>query len=192
MKWVILVIVVCITVYTIVTLRFRKEAPPFRPYEDMQKRANVLRLLSAGYQRIPVHAVRPADPSRAPGGAMIFNASGGLPAELRATLVSTPSLPNEILSVTAAATAQTQQPYAIQFTCALPDEKQQLGGAELYLHGEDLVIVPTFEALGGDLLARSPNTAVLVTVPAGVLKPGRYNATLVAQHSSRRWALSVQ
>src|SRR6185436_2664308 len=95
MKWVVLVIVVCITAYTILTLRFRKEGPAFRPYEDLQKRANVARLLSAGYQRIAVTAERPAETSRAPGGATVSTVPGGIPAELRATLVIAPLLPSE-------------------------------------------------------------------------------------------------
>jgi hypothetical protein len=192
MKWVALVIVVCITAYTIITLRFRKEGPAFRPYEDLQKRANVARLVAAGYQRIAVTAERPAESDRAPGGATISTAAGGIPADLRATLVIAPLLPSEILSVTAAATAIAQQPYAIQFTCSLPDDKQQLGGAELYLRGEQLVLVPKFDHVGGDLLTRSRAAAGLITVPAGALKPGHYDMTFVAERSSRAWRVEVR
>jgi hypothetical protein len=192
MKWVVLVIVVCITAYTILTLRFRKQEPAFRPYEDMQKRANVARLLSAGYQRIAVNAERPADANRAPNGATISAAAGGIPAELRATLVITPLLPSEILSVTAAASTPADQGYAIQFTCTVPDDKQQLGGAELYLRGEQLILVPRFEHIGGDLFTRSRAAAGLITVPPGALKPGRYDVTLVAERTSRAWSLEVK
>ena len=41
--------------------------------------------------------------------------------------------------------ASARQPYVVQFTCTLPNDKQQLGGAELYLRGEQLVLVPTFQ-----------------------------------------------
>jgi hypothetical protein len=186
------VIVVCIAAYTILTLRFRKDAPAFRPYEDMQKRANVARLLSAGYQRIPVTAERPADANRAAGGAAISNATGGLPAELRSTLVMAPLLPGEILGVTAAPTATAGQPYAIQFTCTQPNTKQQLGGADLYVRGEEFVIVPRFEYLSGEIVTRSQTVAVLITIPPGALKPGRYTATLAGEHGSKTWPLAVQ
>lgn len=192
MKWVILVIVVCLAGYTFLTLRYRKPGPAFQPYEDMQKRANVARLLSAGYQRIPIVAERPAEANRAKGGASVLPAAGGLPADLKSTLVTTPLLPVELLSVTAAPVANSQQPYAIQLTCSLPDEKQQLGGAELYVRGDQLVLVPTFERIAGDLESRSRAAAVLITIPAGALKPGQYTATLVAERNARAWPLEVR
>lgn len=192
MKWVVLVIVVCITAYTILTLRFRKEGPAFRPYEDVQKRANVARLLSAGYRRIAVTATRPADAGRAPGGAVVAEAPGGIPSELGSTLIVTPLLPAEILNVTAAPTADAGRPYGIQLECTLPTDKQQLGGAELYVRGDQLVIVPTFDHVGGELLTRSRTAAVLITIPAGALQPGRYTVTIVAQRAARTWPLEVR
>jgi hypothetical protein len=192
MKWVVLVIVVCLAAYTVLTLHFRKESPAFRPYEDMQNRANVARLLSAGYQRIPITAERPADPPRTLGGAVISPAPGGMPAELRSTLVTAPLLPVEILSVTAAFSASSQEGYPINFTCTQPNAKQQLAGADLYVRGDQLVLVPRFEYLSGDLALRSQTVAVLITVPAGALKPGRYTVMLVAERASKAWSLELQ
>lgn len=192
MKWVVLVIVVCLAAYTVLTLRFRKESPAFRPYEDMQKRANVARLLSAGYQRIALSAERPADPPRTPGGAAIAAAEGGVPADLRSTLVVAPLLPVEIHGVTAASLAQSQENYPVHFTCTQPNTRQQLAGADLYVRGEQLVLVPRFEYLGGEFVTRSPTVAVLVTIPAGALKPGRYTVTLAAERASQTWPLELQ
>ena len=192
MKWIVVAIILLIVPYTIVTLRYRKPGPAFQPYEDMKNRANVSRLLAAGYQRIPIHAQRPADGGRTTGGAAIAAGAGGVPPDLRATLVEAPLLPTEITSVTAAPTAQAQQPYAIQLACALPNDQQQLGGADLYVRGEQLVIAPTFERIGGELMARSRHAAVLLTIPGGVLKPGRYTVTLVAERASRTWPLEVK
>lgn len=192
MKWVVLVIVVCLAAYTILTLRYRKENPAFRPYEDMQKRADVARLLSAGYQRIALTAERPADPPRTPGGATVSTLEGGLPADLRSTLVTAPLLPVEITSVTAASLAKSQENYAIHFTCTQPNTPQQLAGADLYVRGEQLVLVPRFEYLARELVPRSPASAVLLTIPAGALKPGRYTATLVAERASKSWPLELQ
>ncbi len=192
MKWIVLAILLLIVPYTIVTLRYRKEGPAFEPYEDLKKRANVSRLLSAGYLRIPNTALRPADTGRAAGGAWAAPAPGGLPEDLRLTLVEPLQLPIEISSVTASPTAETAQPYVIQLACSLPDEKRQLGGADLYLRGEQLVIAPTFVAISGELQARSRHAAVLLTIPAGTLKPGHYAVTLLGERTSRAWALEVK
>jgi hypothetical protein len=107
------------------------------------------------------------------------------------TLVQKPLLPAEIIAVTAASFADAQAPYAIQFTCKLPDNKQQLAGAELYVKGSEIVITPDFELLTGGLLARSRESVILLTVPAGVLKPGTYSVKLAGEHSSRTWSLQV-
>ena len=191
MKWIIIVIIAIIVPYTFLTLRYRKPGPAFEPYDDIKKQANVSRLLEAGYRRIAIAAQRFADGAPARGGASISAVTGGLPADLRRTLVEVPLLPVEIMSVTAAATATTLQPYAIQFTCALPDNKQQLSGAELFVRGANIVITPTFEPTGG-LQARTPRAEVLLTVPAGVIAPGSYTLTLVAERASQSWPLEVK
>jgi hypothetical protein len=110
---------------------------------------------------------------------------------LVATLVQKPLLPPEIHAVTAAPSVSALQPYAIQFTCTLPDNKQQLAGAELYVRDAEIVITPDFELLTGGLLARSRESVILLTVPAGALKPGTYRVTLAGQHSSRAWSVQV-
>src|SRR5688572_3099360 len=87
MKWIVIIIVLIIGPYTYLTLRYRKPGPAFQPYDDLKKRANVSRLLEAGYRRISITAQRPADGARARGGAEVTTAAGGLPPELRSTLV---------------------------------------------------------------------------------------------------------
>ena len=191
MKWIVLSIIVVLVPYTFLTLSYRKPGPAYRPYQDAQERANVVRLLSAGYQRITVAAQRPADSPRAATAAPTTAVLGGLPSELVATLVQKPLLPPEIHAVTAAPSVSALQPYAIQFTCTLPDNKQQLAGAELYVKDAEIVITPDFELLTGGLLARSRESVILLTVPAGALKPGTYRVTLAGQHSSRAWSVQV-
>lgn len=191
MKWIVLTIALVIVPYTFLTLYYRKPGPAYRPYQDAQERANVVRLLSAGYQRITVAAQRPADSVRATAAAPTTAVLGGLPSELVATLVQKPLLPAEIHAVTAAPSVSALQPYPIQFTCTLPDNKQQLAGAELYFKDGEIVITPDFELLSGALLARSRESVILLTVPAGALKPGTYRVTLAGQHSSRAWSVQV-
>lgn len=191
MKWIVLVIVLCLGVYTWLTLHYRKENPSFQPYDDMKQRANTVRLLSAGYQRVTLPAQRPADPLRTPEGAEIVRTGPGLPARLKDTLVEPPALPADYSRVSAAATANTLLAYPIQFTCSVTDHHQQLAGAQLYLYEDEVVIVPVFERIDGDLLARSRDTTVLVTVPAGTLAPGRYQIALAGSAASRAWTLQV-
>jgi hypothetical protein len=192
MKWILVAIILIIVPYTFLTLRYRKPGPAFQPYEDMKIRANVSRLLEAGYQRISIPAQQPADGGLPRGGAEVAASNGGLPTDLRSTLVEAPLLPAEIISVTAAPVANTLQPYAVQFTCTLPDNQQHLSGAELFFRGETVVIIPTFERVSGDLQTRVRETAVLLTVPAGALKSGVYTVTLVGEQASRTWPLEVK
>ena len=192
MTWIVIVIIAMIVPYTFITLRYRKPGQAFQPYEDMKNRANVSRLLTAGYQRIPLVAERPADGARTAAGADITETPGGLPDALRTTLVEVPLLPVEITSVAAAAVTTPLLPYVIQLTCTLPNDKQQLRGAELFIREDTLVITPTFEPVGGDLQTRSRQAAVLLTIPAGSLKAGKYSVTLVGERISRSWSLEVK
>ena len=192
MKWIVIAIIAVIVPYTFLTLRYRRPGKAFEPYADMKDRANTMRLLSAGYQRINLEAQRPA--SGAPGNATatISPAAGGLPASLKSTLVDAPLLPTEIVTVGAAPTAAADAPYSIQFTCTLPDNKQQLAGAELYVRGDEILVAPTFEKLSGGLQARTRENIILLTVPARALKPGKYRITLIGQNASRAWSLQVK
>jgi hypothetical protein len=191
MKWIVLVIVLGLGAYTYLTLHYRKQHRSFEPYEDIRDRANTLRLLSAGFQRITVNARRPADPQPIPGGAAITPGPGGLPEALRVTLVAPPQLPADYLRVTAAPSGNTLVPYPVQFTCSVGDHHQQFAGVRLYLRADQIMIVPEFERLGGQLLARSRESFVLVTVPAGALKPGRYQVSLIGARTSQTWPLQV-
>ena len=191
MKWIVLAIVVVIVPYTYLTLRYRKPEKAFQPYADLKDRANTIRLLSAGFQRINLAAQRPADPVSALIAAPVSSAAGGLPLGLRSSLVDEPLLPAEILSVAAAPNATAAEPYSIQFSCALPDDRQQLGGAHLYLRSGEIFLVPHFERLDGGLLTRSRKNVVLLTVPAGALKPGSYLATILGQRASKAWTVQV-
>ncbi len=192
LKWIVLAIVVVILPYTFITLRYRKAGPAFEPYEDLKTRANASRLLHAGYRRIPIVSTRPADGIRAAGGAALTRSTGGLPADLRTTLVEPPQLPAEIASISAAPTAIATEPYAIQATCTLPSDRYQLSGADIFVRGETVVIAPTFDRLSGEMSVRSRQSIVLLTIPAETLKPGKYVVTLAAEGASHTWPLEVK
>lgn len=196
MKWVVLAIVVSLGLYTYFTLHFRKSEREYRPYQDVRDRVTVSRLLSAGYHRIPARIERPADPARSRaqlGGnlAAVQDAIGGFSAELNDALIDKPALPDAFTDVFAPNEANTLLPYSIQFTCTLPNEKSMVGDTYVYKKERELAIVPAFDRLDGDLLARSKNTVVQLTLPSGSLEAGMYHVTLVGAHGSKQWTLQV-
>ncbi len=191
MKWIVLAIALFIPIYTYLTLHFRRPGPMFSPYGDMRDRADVIRLLKAGYQRVAIEAARPADPVSL-GRGQTSPARGGLPDELGKTLIEKPLLPLEITSVSAAPSATAGIDYSIAFAYTLPDNKRQLSGAHVYVRPGELVVVADFEHLGGGLLARNRDGSALLTIPPGTLKPGTYRATLVGERASQSWTLQVR
>jgi hypothetical protein len=62
----------------------------------------------------------------------------------------------------------------------------------VYVKEGEIAIVANFEKLSGELLARSRESTVLVTIPGGTLKPGEYRVTLVGSRNSRQWTLQVK
>ena len=192
LKWVALVVLLIIGPYTFLRWHYRKPNPAFQPYHDIKDQATTLRLLSAGFQRISLTADRPADPLRVGNVAAVKSAPGGLPASLGGTLVDQPLLPTQILTVTAAPETNTMFAYPFEFTCSFTDNKQQLSGAYLYVRDGEIFVVPNFERLTGDLLARNRESAVRIIVPAGALKPGHYELTLIGERGSRAWSLTVK
>ena len=188
MKWIIVAIIAVVVQYTFLTLHYRKPGPAFQPYADMKNRANVARLLAAGYQRIPLG---PQSTGALPttGGAAVSAAPGGLPDDLRSTLVEPPPLAAEIVDLSAASVTGAAQMYVLRFACTPPGDHLRLAGAELYLRGEKLVFVPTFEPVSA---SATRSTAVTLAVPAGILKPGRYDALVVGERASRAWSVDVR
>jgi hypothetical protein len=192
MKWVALTTFIVLVLYTYLTLHYRKTGHAFEPHHDIKDRANTLRLLSAGFQRVTLEADRPSDVLQISRAAASSPAIGGLPPALSDTLLDQPRLPADILTVSAPPEANTLLAYPIEFTCVLPDNKQQLGGAVLYLREAEIYIVPHFEQLSGELLARTRDNRIRLNVPPGILKMGSYRITVLGSHASRTWTLEVK
>ncbi len=196
MKWVVLAIIACLIPYTWITLAYRKPGPSYQPYEDSKQRANTLRLLDAGFQRITVPAERPADPQLLVTAmnslATVTEAPGGLADGLGTTLVEMPQLPQSISAVSAPHEATSLLPYPVVFTCTLGDQKHQLGGAQVFMRGKSVVIVPQFEPLNGDLTARTKESVVSITLPGGSLKAGHYTLILSGSEQSKQWEVEVR
>ncbi len=196
MKWIALAILLFIATYTFITLQFRKSGPAYQPYKDTKDRATVQRLKDAGYTRITASVASPADPQRAAASlpkplATTQAFFGGLPAELKETLIDKPTLPEIFSNVAAPATATVLLPYVFQFTCTLPDKKTTFSDAQVYIKDNELAIVASFENLDGALLSRSRESTVRVTIPGGTLEPGEYRVTLIGAQGSCRWTLQV-
>ena len=190
-------ILVSLTLYTYLTLHFRKPEPGYRPYQDSRDRATVTRLLSAGYTRITATVELPVDTQRtrinlgSTHSAEVREVAGGVPAELSSTLVDQPTLPQGFSEISAPAEASTAFPYSVQFVCTLSDNKMLPGETYVYRKDQELAIVPGFEHLDGELLTRTREAIILLTVPANTLQPGTYQVTLIGARHSKQWTLQV-
>ncbi len=192
MKWIALAIVAFIVPYTFLRLHYAKPGPAYEPNAEAEKRAADP---AAGWARIEVRVERPADPARVQTGleptAKISTGSGGLPAALPEALARASALPTDISAASAAAQGSAPVAYQVLFTGAFPAD-QQLADVLVFQRDNRVVIIPQSEPAEGGLRARSDSTAVLLSVPAGTLKPGRYAATLVAAHGSKQWTLEIK
>ena len=192
MKWIALIIVLIIGPYTFLRWHYRKPQDAFEPYHDMKDRANTMRLLSAGFQRVTLAAERPAEPMKLSAAAVIQPAIGGLPSELSTTLVETPMLVKEIVSVTAPRETNTLFAYSFDFTCGLPDNGHEVTNVYLYSREGQIFIVPELQRLAGDLLERTRENRIRITLPPGTLKPGLQEVALVGERTSKRWSIEVK
>ena len=199
MRWIVASILLFIVPYTYVNLHFRKPNKVFEPYADMKEQANVRRLLDAGYTRVAVRAERPYPPLSAkqllPEGASAATttpSSGGLPDPLGKTLVEPPRLPSGYANLVAPAELPAQTAARLQFTARIDNDHEQLAGAEVYIREDTVVIVPTFEPVPGALQARAKEGDVLLTLPAGLLAPGRHTVTLAGARDSLSWTVMVR
>lgn len=194
MRWIVASILLFVVPYTYVNLKFRKPNKAFEPYADMKEQANVKRLLDAGYTRVAVRAERPYPAlsaqqvlAGASAKAGFTPAPGGLPAPLDQTLVEPPRLPAAYANLIAPDVLDARESSRLQFTARLDSDHEQLGGAEVYIREDSVVIVPTFEPVPGNLQARAKESTVLLTLPPGLLAPGSHSVTLAGAQASLRW-----
>lgn len=196
---VILLSLAAYTIFTLATLDQRKTAKQtHEPWAEAQARAEkVQRAADAGYKLIAATTERPSTPGlideaiskfRAP----ITPAPAGIPVEISVLLPEQPKLPDTIGQIAAPATIAAKDPCQILYTCQLPDDRKHLGDTTLYIKDNHLVIITHFDTLDGDLRARTRETTILLTIPAGTLEPNHtYDITLAARSESRRWHLLV-
>lgn len=197
MRWIVIAIVAILVPYTWFNLQYRKPGRAFEPYHDMKKQANVQSLLSAGFRRITLSPEQPADQSpdfalsKGPFAEAKVTA-GGIPAQLRESLIETPTLPQSIHTLKTLAETSHLLPYPIEFDCTLPDQRLAIANAYLYWKEEELILVVDCEKLQGDLTRRTPAATLRLTAPGGSVPVGNYLVTLVGEKQSLQWSLRVK
>ncbi|MCF3652156.1 hypothetical protein [Synoicihabitans lomoniglobus] len=192
MKWIVLAIIACLIPYTWITLHYRKENPAYEPYQDTKDRAQVIRLLESGYQRIDVRFERLVEPAVPPSpAATTERIAGGVPSLLRDALIDQPPVPSAFENVSAPSETLAGSPYSFEIACVQPNHGERPVGSVLYLRGSEAVFMIGYDALPGDLQSRDLAVLARIIVPAHALEPGRYHATLVGARESRRWTFTV-
>ena len=193
MKWVVLAIVACLVPYTWLTLAYRKEGKAYEPYQDNKDRAQVLRLLDAGFRRVDLQFERLVEPAANAGAtADTVAIEGGLPPLLSDVLIDKPPVPSAFLSVTAPAAQLDGAPYSLLLTAEKPHHGEQPAASILYLRGTEAVFIIGYDDLPGDLQAGDLAVSLRLTVPAQTFAPGTYHGTLVGARESRRWTFEVR
>jgi len=196
MKWIVISIVLFIAAYTFISVYFRKPGPGYQPYKDSKIRANVQRLEQAGFQRVVASIATPADPQRSAanlGRNLVTTQAtiSGLYGELAQSFAEKPTLPESILNITAPTSANVLMPYSFQYTCQLPDKKFVVADTYLCLKENEIAVVTSLEPISGGLLSRRTESAVVLTLAPGTLKPGDYKVTVVGAQHSLQWTLQV-
>lgn len=192
MKWIIVAILACVAPYTYLNLTYRKPNPAHQPYADNKERANVMRLLAVGFQRLALEAVAVGEDTVSTSDHIPPTTPGGLPALLAETLVETPRLPAHLTALAAPPTVAASEAYVVEFTGPHPNPDEVLLRPVAYLRGDELTLVPAYETRGSFLRPREQTAALRLTLPAGSLRPGTYRATLVTREATHRWTLDVQ
>ncbi|MDP1580298.1 MAG: hypothetical protein Q8M02_08470 [Candidatus Didemnitutus sp.] len=193
MKWIVIAIVVFVVGYTLVNIYYRKPGRAFRPYEDMNNRATTVRLLSGGWQKLPVDVIRPTEKPGLGLTASVTRGANGLGAELEAAFAENPVLLRSIDRVIAPDRVERGADYLIHFSATLSDQHLQLGRIEALLRGQEIVLVPFLEKLPGhNLLSRWPDAEYLAELETMRLAPGRYTVRFAAAGPSAQWSFEVR
>lgn len=194
MKWIVLVIVAFVVVYTAVNLYFRKPGPGYRPYQDAQDRATTARLLNAGWQRLPLTTRRPMEkPGTDQPAAPVKRAAVGLGSDLEDKFAEKPQLLASIDQVTAPAAANRNGEYAAYFTASLANLKWQVGEMNLYRKDRELVLIPAAEPLpGSGLMSRWNDSTYWIGFSTANLPPGHYEMRIVAKGPAAAWSFDLR
>lgn len=190
MKWVALVTVVGIAIYTWLTLQFRKPGPPSEPWSDQRARAELAVLAEAGWAKseVPFEAVIEFPASR---GNVSIGPAMPVVGLLRDMTLDPWHLPIEVTASMAPAEWSAGQPYTAYLKLELDTDRMQIGGFTVFRKNAHLILVPRWERVPGDLIARSRTASGRLLFAAGDVPPGEYTVTVVAIKSCATWRLAV-
>lgn len=191
MKWIAVTILLFIGGYTFLTLHYRKPNRSYEPYNDLKNRGQNHNLLTAGYQRVTLSSAEPTNEQPLEATAELSAAPAGLPRELQDSLFDQPNLPATYQDVRTPAIINGLLPFRLIFDCTVASDQQRYVTAFLYIKGEQIVIVPEFEQLDGDLRNRTRTNHVQLVIPGGAIKPGAYQVLLPGRSASLTWPLQV-
>ena len=161
--------------------------------QDMRDRADVIRLLKAGYQRVAIEASRPVEGDRPGGRATSLPAPGGLPRGAKKDADRDPPPPHG-QSTPRRPTRPRRRRSTTGSTSSYTTGRQQTPALR-----ERTSTSARGRSCRRRLRAprRRPPDALPrrygpPDIPPGSLRPGKYRVTLVGEQSSRSWSLDVR
>lgn len=189
MKWIVIAIIVCIVPYTWITLRHRKPGPAYLPYADNKARAEVLRLLDAGYRRF-MQPVAPADANASleavPAG--VSEQPGGMPPFLEEVLLDPLALPASVKLVGARTGSSLSEPLRIAF---LVEASVPVAQAAIFVRNEDVTLAPVLSGTASHSAEKTQSPVMVIELPAGTLGPGTYRFTLLSEQTNLSWPVTL-
>jgi hypothetical protein len=201
-KWGAFFTVVALSLCLLVALCHRKPSGQSgRLHQEAREHTGVARVEAAGYVRIAASAIRPADTGHARAGlaappAFVHEIPGGFPVELAENFATVaeiaPRLPDSFEEVVAPAVLTPPQSCQILYTCRLPTRADLLGDIRVYIKGDRIAIITGHDPVPRELLSRSRDATVLLSIDATAFIAGRaYEITLIGTQTSKRWTMSV-
>ena len=191
MKWIVVVVLTGIAVYTWLTLAFRKPGPPNEPWTDQRARAEKAMLAGAGWSTldVPFEPVVELPESR---GNVRLAAPMPIVSLLRDQTLDPWHLPIEVSGSMAPAEWAAGRPYTAYLKLDLDTDRMQIGGFTTFRKGSHLILVPRWERVPGDLVARTRTAQGRLLFNPGDVPPGSYTVTVVAIKACAQWPLEVR
>lgn len=193
MRWIVVAIIAILVPYTLVTLHYRKPNKPFSPYGDLKDRAQVARLLDAGFGRNRGTVTRAAA-LESPGSPPISPAAHppvGVPPRLLAALLDPPLLPQRLGTLAAPNEIETRTPLTIVVEASIDSGTPPR--AELYRNGQEVTLLLLPPEADGPAGATAPRLVPWrIEFGAGVLPVGSYRIDIPGQEAGATFTLSVR
>ena len=190
MKWVVLVIILGIALYTWLTLAFRKPENPNETWAEQQLRRELAVLDKAGWSKSKV-ALDPVVASPAQRGNVSYIATPKAVDDLRSITVDPWYLPVEAKEVVAPSDWPDGRTYTVYVKLDIDTDRMQVGGFTIFRKGSDIILVPAWRHYPDDVADRTRKVRGRLLFNPGDVPPGEYMVTIVAIKSCATWHLTV-